>query len=272
MFDSVLKLRCSTIVAQLYTQPRGLLGQPGSMGCIPKCCEIATVFHICVKSECWMLTLRLFDGVIPKFSGQTSDFLDKSIFSRTHPPNFLGQLQDCKRPLGERHDWPGADCGDRPREGVRRDPLHDLVQRNRAPNRVTVVMNGGSVVEIDLGGAFMEDSFGDPFFWNNNTLWGGSLLLLPQRQLLQRDQHPGLLAQLHRHRQQLFGRDLHTGLLFEPQATWDACGRAPCPWSVSSWWWGHTGHTREKIPFTFTSQELWLRALVLQPIHFEARG
>jgi hypothetical protein len=31
-------------------------------------------------------------------------------------------------------------------------------------------MNGGSVVEIDLGGAFMEDSFGDPFFWNNNTL------------------------------------------------------------------------------------------------------
>jgi hypothetical protein len=25
-------------------------------------------------------------------------------------------------------------------------------------------MNGGSVVEIDLGGAFMEDSFGDPFF------------------------------------------------------------------------------------------------------------
>ena len=88
MFDSVLKLRCSTIVAQLYTQPRGLLGQPGSMGCIPKCCEIATVFHICVKSEGWMLTLRLFDGVIPRFSGQTSDFLDKSIFSRTHPPTF----------------------------------------------------------------------------------------------------------------------------------------------------------------------------------------
>jgi len=35
-----------------------------------------------------MLTLRLFDGVIPRFSGQTSDFLDKSIFSRTHPPTF----------------------------------------------------------------------------------------------------------------------------------------------------------------------------------------
>ena len=96
MFDSVLKLRCSTIVAQLYTQPRGLLGQPGSMGCIPKCCEIATVFHICVKSEGWMLTLRLFDGVIPRFSGQTSDFLDKSIFSRTHPPTFWANCKTAR--------------------------------------------------------------------------------------------------------------------------------------------------------------------------------
>ena len=59
-----------------------------------------------------------------------------------------------------------------------------------------MVMNGGSVVEIDLGGAFMEDSFGDPFFGTTTryVTVRRSLLLLPQRQLLQRDQHPGLLA------------------------------------------------------------------------------
>ena len=58
------------------------------------------------------------------------------------------------------------------------------------------MMNGRSVVEIDLGGAFMEDSFGDPFFGTTTryVTVRRSLLLLPQRQLLQRDQHPGLLA------------------------------------------------------------------------------